>query len=113
MTGTAYTPTEGPRKPSLMTTIEFTLMFHKREGRYAEKAHKVGMFIDMIHVAEGFNPMLCSENGWLVLWKSCGASGYVSFSSYPPSLISPFMQLEGLQCLEKTCNVFTLHGPDV
>jgi hypothetical protein len=69
-------------------------MLHKREGRHAEKAHKVGIFIDMIHVAEGLNPMLCSENGWLVLCKSCGASGYGSFSLYPPSLISPFMQLE-------------------
>jgi hypothetical protein len=70
-------------------------MFHKREGRHAEKAHQVGIIIDMIHVAEDLNPMLRSENGWLVLWKSCGASGYGSFSSYPPSLISPFMQLDG------------------
>jgi hypothetical protein len=59
---------------------------HKREGRHAEKAHKVGIFIDMIHVAEGLNPMLCSENGWLVFWKSCGASSYGSFfiiSAFP------------------------------
>jgi hypothetical protein len=49
----------------------------------------------MIHVAEGLNQMLCSENGWLGLGKSCGASGYGFFSSYLPSLISPFMQLEG------------------
>jgi hypothetical protein len=69
-------------------------MLHKREDRHAEKAHKVGIFSDMIHVAEGLNPMLYSENGWLVLCKSCGASGYGSFSLYPPSLISPFMQLE-------------------
>jgi hypothetical protein len=27
-------------------------MLHKREGGHAEKAHKVGIFIDMIHVAE-------------------------------------------------------------
>jgi hypothetical protein len=53
-------------------------------------------FIDMIHVAEGLSSMFCSENGWLVLWKSCGASGYGSFSSYPPYLRSPFMQMEGL-----------------
>jgi hypothetical protein len=40
-------------------------MLHKQEGRHAEEAHKVGIFIDMIHVAEGLNPMLCSENaGW-------------------------------------------------
>jgi hypothetical protein len=70
-------------------------MLHKREGRHAEKAHKVGIFIDMIHVADGLSPTFCSENGWLVLWKSCGASGYGSPSSYPPSLISPFIQLEG------------------
>jgi hypothetical protein len=70
------------------------MILHKRECRHAEKAHKVGIFVDMIHVAEGRNPLLCSENGWLVLWKSCGASGYGSFSSHPPSLISPFMQLD-------------------
>jgi hypothetical protein len=28
-------------------------MLHKREDRHAEKAHKVGIFIDMIHAAEG------------------------------------------------------------
>jgi hypothetical protein len=59
---------------------------YKREGGHAEKAHKVGIFIDMIHFAEVLDPMLCSENGWLILWKSCGASGYGPFSSYPPPL---------------------------
>jgi hypothetical protein len=42
---------------------KYTLMLHKRECGHAEKAHKVGIFIDRIHVAEGLNPMLCSENG--------------------------------------------------
>jgi hypothetical protein len=38
-------------------------MLHKREGRHAEKAHKVGIFIDMIHVAEGLNPYLKKDSG--------------------------------------------------
>jgi hypothetical protein len=42
-------------------------------------------FIDMIHIAEGLNPVLCSENGWLVPWKSCGASGYGSFETVDKS----------------------------
>jgi hypothetical protein len=61
----------------------------------SKQPEQLRIFIDMIHVAEGLDPMLCSENGRLVPCKSCGASGYGSFSSYPPSLISPFMQLEG------------------
>jgi hypothetical protein len=28
-------------------------MLHKREGRHAEKAHKVGIFIDMIQFLQG------------------------------------------------------------
>jgi hypothetical protein len=38
---------------------------HKREGGHAEKAHKVGIFIDMIHVAEGLNPNVVFRK-WLV-----------------------------------------------
>jgi hypothetical protein len=65
----------------------------------------------MIHVTEGLNPMLCSENGWLALWKFCGASGYGSFSSYPPSLISHFMQLEGRMMIDPAGAAFGLWQP--
>jgi hypothetical protein len=40
-------------------------MLHKREGGHAEKAHKVGIFIDMIHVAEGLKPYVVFRK-WLV-----------------------------------------------